>query len=135
MSIATLTLIRDHMTDTATMGRLFIGNDFAGYTLERPWLDNQRNVSCIPVGNYQGAVQPSPRFGRSLPELLDVPGRSQILIHPGNRVADSQGCILLGQERNVETEEVYGSRAAVQALLDRLEGHPDGFALDIYEDA
>ena len=134
MIIASLTLIRDHMTDTATMGRLFIGNDFAGYTLERPWLDNQRNVSCIPEGVYQGALQPSPRFGRVLPELLDVPGRSQILIHPGNKVQDSQGCILLGEERNIEAEEVYASRKAVQGLLARLEGHPGGFSIEIHED-
>ena len=54
----------------------------------------------------------SPRFARSprrwsaawgarLPRLEGVPGRAGILIHPGNRPADSSGCVLVGRAAGV----------------------------------
>lgn len=65
-------------------------------TLELPWLDNQRNISCIPAGKYN--VIPIDRpSGRGWALLLkDVPGRSAILIHSGNFTWDIKGCILVG---------------------------------------
>ena len=33
------------------------------YSIERPWLNNAPNVSCIPVGNYDMGWRNSPRFG------------------------------------------------------------------------
>ena len=134
MSIASIKLIRDYITDTATMGRMLMEGEFVGYTLERPWKNNERVVSCIPDGSYQGAVQYSPHFKRNLPELLDVPGRDQILIHAGNHVTDSQGCILLGGDRDVDGEMILHSRAAVNDLLDRLAAF-ESFHLEVQEGA
>ena len=128
--IANLTLIRDFQDEKATLGRLLFNDVPVCYTLERPWLDNQTKISCIPLGTYQGQVQPSPHFNRDLPELLDVPGRSQILMHVGNTTKDTLGCILLGLSRNIEDHSIGQSRAATQALLDQLAEY-DGFMLTI----
>lgn len=125
-----LTLIRDRQDEWATLGKLSIGGQHLCHTLERPWLDNNRHVSCIPQGTYRGAVQPSPRFKRDLPELLDVPGRDQILFHAGNTVDDSAGCILVGLERHDYEARIRQSRAALSLLLANLEGH-DGFTLTV----
>lgn len=125
-----LSLIRDRQDDLATLGRLFVDGRYLCFTLERPWLDNQRGVSCIPEGVYHGAIQPSPHFKRDLPELLDVPGRSQILIHAGNRVADSQGCILVGIDRSVDERTIFASRTALSMVLEALAGC-DGFTLTV----
>ena len=64
---------------------------------------------AIPAGEYPLRLDVvSPRFARSprrwsaawgarLPRLMQVPGREGILIHPGNRPADSSGCVLVGR--------------------------------------
>lgn len=81
----------------ATYGQLF---DAAGkqiaVTLEEPWKENRRNVSCIPAASYVAYRRRSPKRGYDLFELLKVPGRSNIEIHIGNTTKDTEGCILLG---------------------------------------
>ena len=68
---------------------------------------------AIPAGEYALRLDVvSPRFARSprrwsvawgarLPRLMQVPGREGILIHPGNRPADSSGCVLVGRAAGV----------------------------------
>ncbi len=65
-------------------------------TLELPWRENAKNVSCILPGEYQCVPHSGPRF-RGVWRLLSVPGREGVLIHPGNTIADIQGCIAVGQ--------------------------------------
>ena len=66
-------------------------------TLEREWLDNQSNISCIPAGEYICKRVDSPRFKDTF-EVTDVKGRSHILFHKGNIDDDSHGCILVGEQ-------------------------------------
>lgn len=89
-------LIRTAYTEQGVFGTLVIGEYPFCITLERPWLDNQPNVSCIPTGTYGCKQISSPRFGETY-KVLDVPKRTHILFHKGNRAQDSRGCILLGQ--------------------------------------
>lgn len=53
-------------------------------------------LTAIPAGRYRLISRHSTRFNRKLPALVDVPGFSDILIHAGNTVANTEGCILLG---------------------------------------
>lgn len=72
--------------------------DIAGtrlVTVERPWLDNKPNVSCIPVGKYKVVPRWYNRGGYAAMEVIDVPSRSHILFHIGNTLHDSAGCILV----------------------------------------
>jgi hypothetical protein len=64
-------------------------------TLENPWIQNLRMVSCIPIGLYQCGRVLSPKFGDTF-EVLDVHERDDILFHKGNIETDTSGCILLG---------------------------------------
>ena len=41
------------------------GSDAFALTLERPWLQNKRNISCIPNGLYLCRRITSPRFGNT----------------------------------------------------------------------
>ena len=66
-------------------------------TLERPWLDNKKSISCIPNGTYISERVVSPKFGNTF-EVKDVPDRSHILFHKGNIAEDSRGCIIVGEQ-------------------------------------
>ena len=65
-------------------------------TLELPWKNNERRVSCIPCGEYEVKAHTSPKFGKCF-WIQGVPGRSEILIHSGNYYTQILGCILVGQ--------------------------------------
>lgn len=92
-----------------TVGRLYVNNEFFSNTLEDKIIDKNKNgifdngekkvygESTIPYGKYKVVYNYSPKFGRNLPRLLDVPHFEGILIHPGNTAKDSFGCILVGK--------------------------------------
>jgi hypothetical protein len=62
-------------------------------TIELPWLQNQRNVSCVPEGRYELRKRFIKKFGLHL-LVVDVPDRSWILIHPANDAKTQlKGCI------------------------------------------
>lgn len=96
-------MIRDVPGEMQTKGQLFVMSDtgqvlYQCFTLELPWKDNQRNISCIPDGRYPIIPRFSPRFQRHL-HLLNVPGRDLILIHEANFVQQLRGCIAVGDMR------------------------------------
>ncbi|MFZ2906265.1 MAG: DUF5675 family protein [Cyclobacteriaceae bacterium] len=62
-------------------------------TIELPWLQNQRNVSCIPEGRYELKLRTTAKRGQHL-MVLNVKGRNGILIHPANdALKELRGCI------------------------------------------
>lgn len=63
------------------------------YTIELPWLKNQKRVSCVPEGEYILQQRYSKKYGWHL-HLVNVPGRDLILIHPANNAKkELLGCI------------------------------------------
>ena len=90
-------LIRVAFTTDGTFGVFLDGGIPFCVTLERPWLHNQKNVSCINGGEYVCKRVQSPKFGNTF-EITDVRGRSEILFHKGNLMDDSHGCVLLGEQ-------------------------------------
>ena len=75
-----------------------------------------KGATAIPTGTYRIDMQTrSPRFGRVLPRLLRVKGYAGVLIHSGNTAADTEGCILVGENR--ERGKVLNSRATLESLL------------------
>lgn len=128
------TLIRTGMTEFFTRGVLV----FDGWhrpTLELPWRDNARNISCIPAGEYRCSVTYSQKFKSEIYEVLNVAGRSSILFHRGNTTADIAGCILLGTVRGIlkRREAVLQSQRAMEDLWQHTSGQ--SFDLQILERA
>jgi hypothetical protein len=71
-------------------------------TTELPWRANRVRRSCIPPRpgkeiSYEVEPHMSPRFGQTL-WVRGVTGRSEILLHAGNYVSDTVGCILVGKD-------------------------------------
>ena len=93
----TLTLKRVSSDTGGTYGVFINGTKPFAVTLERPWMNNERSISCIPSGQYICRRVKSPKFGDTF-EIIGVPGRSHILFHKGNKVEDTEGCILVAEQ-------------------------------------
>lgn len=116
-----LKLIREVFEDDHTLGELsapwgkcFTLEDKVREVQGRPVSDwKLPGMTAIPMGNYRVIISYSNRFQKHLPLLLDVPGFAGIRIHAGNTHHDTEGCILLGQGRDVKRGMVTNSRAAM----------------------
>ena len=113
-----LLLIRDTFSEESTIGELFLNGERMCDTLENPYLDNQRNISCIPEGIYPVRLRlPRESATRDYLHLLvqDVPNRDWILFHRGNTAKDTSGCILVGL--GSQQDVVHNSVLAMDLLI------------------
>ncbi len=102
--------------EEGTNGALFNSGKFLCHTIELPWNNNKRNISCIPEGVYEIEPRFSKRFKHHL-ILKDVKDRSFILFHPANdALKELQGCIAPVTYLSGIGRGVY-SRDAMQKLL------------------
>ena len=132
-------LWRMRRRNQGTEGILFTGG-FNCKVLELPWRGNQRNISCIPAGEYEVTIRQSPRFG-TIYWVLKVENRSYILIHSGNWAGDVElgykthvaGCILLGKVFGylMGQRAVLNSRITVRQFMDHMDNKP--FTFNIME--
>ena len=79
-----------------------------------------KGITAIPTGKYDVILTFSPRFKCVLPLLLNVKGFEGIRIHPGNSAEDTEGCLLVGE--NKEKGKVINSRATFEKLMSVLLG-------------
>jgi hypothetical protein len=117
-----LTIHRKVLTPTSSIGELFVDGAFFCYTLEDTVQEDGIKINgdtAIPVGTYRVIIDFSNRFQKMMPHILDVPGFEGIRIHCGNTSADTEGCILLGQEKGANT--VLFSRPAFNAFFPKLQ--------------
>ena len=116
-------LMRIEQGADGTFGVLRINGRAWCVTLEPPDRNNAQNVSCIPSGRYVCRRLVSRRFGTTY-EVVDVPGREHILLHPGNVVDDTQGCVLLGRHFGLlrGARGILNSGQTFRAFLSELEG-------------
>ena len=104
-----------------THGVLLVNGEELCHTIELPWLNNQRRVSCIPEGSYRLRKRYNAKFKWHL-VLETVKGRSGILIHPANDAKkELLGCIAPVQYHTGIGKGVY-SRRSLDLLLMKLDG-------------
>ena len=97
-------------------------------TLEPTWRDYANGAykikgkSAIPEGRYAVVISYSPKFKQWLPILLGGPEFNRkwqgIRIHAGNTAKDTEGCILVGQNR--EVGKVLDSRKWLYELKQKI---------------
>lgn len=121
-----LRLVRVTEYNGATMGVLCIDGSPEVVTLEDAWRDNEKQISCIPVGRYKLKLHRSPRFGLTY-QVMDVPERSHILIHAGNTHKDTHGCILLGLQYGKSGNEtaILASKSAFLKFMELMGNTPE----------
>ncbi len=113
-----LLLIRDTFTENSTIGELFLNGERMCDTLENPYINNERNISCIPEGQYKVRLRTARESAtRDYLHLLvqDVPNRDYILFHRGNTAKDTSGCILVGL--GSQQDFVQNSTLAMDLLM------------------
>ena len=131
-----LVLKRIAKKDDYTIGRLYVRKtvldeysageelEYVCDTLEPKWRDYANGAnkikgkSAIPEGRYPIVITFSPTFKKWLPLLVNVPMFSGIRIHAGNTVKDTQGCILVGENR--EVGKVLNSRKYVKIVKEKI---------------
>lgn len=124
-----ITLRRIAQSEQGTFGVLIKDNIPLCVTVELPWRNNQRKISCIPAGAYDCVPYSSKRYD-DVWLLEGVPDRDDILIHAANSINDLQGCIGPGINfsRWGNMPVVSNSQKAMDMLRKEL---PERFTLNI----
>jgi hypothetical protein len=115
-------------TNRCTIGEVWVDGVFECYSLE----DSVREVplkpvsewkiagqTAIPAGTYDVVIDFSNRFHRLMPHILNVPGFTGVRIHSGNTDKDTEGCILIGQEKT--SDYIGHSKAAFDTFFPQLQ--------------
>ena len=126
---------RIYFNERSTTGALLVGKDIKSMeylcdTLEPRAINWQvekkvMGETAIPEGRYRLMLRYSTSFKQTMPYLENVPNFTGIMIHTGNTVKDTRGCVLVGnlspcpspKERGVLTE----SRRNFKKLYYRIE--------------
>lgn len=118
-----LTLKRIALRPTYTIGKLYIDDIYFCDTIEDTVRDLNKNgkfdngekkvhsKTAIPYGIYEIKWTYSPRFKKYTPQLINVPSFEGIRIHAGNTSADTEGCLILG--KNKQVGKVLNSRDTI----------------------
>lgn len=118
-----LTLKRIALRPTYTIGKLYIDDVYFCDTIEDTVRDTNKSgkfdngeqkikgKTAIPYGTYEIKWTYSPRFKKYTPQMMNVPSFEGIRIHSGNTSADTEGCLILG--KNKQVGKVLNSRATI----------------------
>ena len=118
-----LKVIRKSFTEEYTIGKLYIDDMYFCDTLEDKVRDLQKEQkvfgqTAIPYGKYKFIINYSEHFKRSLPLLLNVPNFEGVRIHAGNFAKDTEGCLLVGE--NKIKGQLVNSKVTFDKLFDIL---------------
>jgi hypothetical protein len=89
-----------------TLSKVYLNGKYECFGLEDPVREAKiKSITAIPAGNYKVELRHSPRFtpryGHEMLWLRNVSNFEFILIHPGNTVDDTDGCLLVGSRVGV----------------------------------
>ena len=149
-----LTLVRSFKCNGYTIGHLYWGDMMLcdtledvdrGLSQELTVAQNKdlklKSITAIPTGTYKISMDTlSPRFGSKpyykqvckgyVPRLLNVKAFDGVLIHVGNTVKDTDGCILVGE--NKVKGQVVNSKEAFAKLYNFMKNaHDNGEEITI----
>lgn len=135
-------LVRAEVNDHQSLGHLFVFDGihlvWSCCTLEPGWLDNKRQVSCIPEGQYTAFRRHSEKYKDHwhirMPCGSEMDERCLILIHWGNYRRHTKGCVLLGRTHTDIDGDGYRdvtSSKATMGQLNTLMKDVDSFDLTI----
>lgn len=99
---------------TYTIGRLYINEEYfcdtiedtdrglnSYMSLEEVKAKKVKGKTAIPTDTYRVKITYSPRFKKDMPLIENVVGFDGIRIHSGNTAEDTEGCIIVGENKVV----------------------------------
>jgi len=126
-----VTVLRDYVGKKQSTGIIIVQDEtgkvlFTCQSLERGWVSNTRNVSCIPAGKYDLRFEFSPKFNTNLWEIYGVPNRSECKFHAANFWHQLNGCIAPGvTQKDLDNDNLVDnvqSRNALDGFHEAMEG-------------
>ena len=127
---ATIKLIRDTFRPLSTQGKLYFNNEYICETLEDKCRDLNHDgdlndsgetkvygQTAIPSGTYKMTIVYSAHFKRNVFLLHGIENYAGVLIHTGNYIKDTLGCVLVGLNRG--TDCVLRSKEAMDKLMNK----------------
>ena len=112
------------LLESGTLGSMVLPSGLKLYTIERPWLNNEPFVSCVPEGvytleyhRYKGKLDTWALVGDTVSHFPSDKARNLILIHPANKVHELQGCIATGTDKKSGEGRMVKSLDAHRKLM------------------
>jgi len=106
--------------------------DFRCFVLELPWINNEKDISCILKGTHKAFKRFSPGKQYDVIEYESIPGRTFIQAHGGNFTRQLLGCQLYGDSIKFldgdDIPDITNTRDTLRKLLEML---PDKFEINI----
>ena len=137
-----LTLMRIANRPTYCIGKLYVDGQYLCDTIEDTdrGLDDRmseedilklkvKGETAIPSGIYPVTITYSPKYKKQMPLINNVKGYSGVRIHSGNTSKDTEGCVLVGL--NKEVGKVLDSRKMFNVLFRELVSTKERIIIDI----
>lgn len=137
-----LTLMRIANRPTYCIGKLYVDGQYLCDTIEDTdrGLDDRmteeeilklkvKGETAIPSGIYPVTITYSPKYKKQMPLINNVKGYSGVRIHSGNTSKDTEGCVLVGL--NKEVGKVLDSRKMYNVLFRELVSTKERIIIDI----
>ena len=118
---------RIYKAEDYTIGELSINGVFFSSTLEdkvrilNSFEDKVYGETAIPVGRYKVIISYSNHFKKEMPEIVNVEFFKGVRIHAGNTKEDTEGCLLVGECKNVKEGFIYNSKNTYKKLFQILQ--------------
>ena len=105
-----------HGASGPTFGEIFVNGIRVGVTLEPEFMSGK----LMSAGTYSAFKRISAKSGKMVIELRNTSPRTNIQIHIGNRVGQTEGCILVGS--GLVGNAIGGSADTMEDILHRAHG-------------
>lgn len=131
-----INIVRIDQTENSTISKLYVDGQFLGFVLEDGEHANKiHGQTRIPGGRYKIVKDYTTKFTYQFGycwHVLDVPGFSEIKIHKGNWITDTEGCLLPNREIGFDGKNYYGvsSKPVYDRMMNMLE-YDDFHWLDV----
>ena len=127
----TIKIDRIYEGEECTVGKMYVNGAPVSMTMEHPYRNNQKDISCVKPGSYKCFIRKKPKGWRV--ELQDVPDRTFVQIHKGRDLSDSTGCILVAEKIDHRTGLISGTTEAFKALEDSFKANGKDPSISSFE--